>query len=183
VPVVGVLALQGDFAEHLKILDELGLEGREVRRLSDMEGLDGLVLPGGESTAIALGLAREGLDQAIVEFAVSGSPILGTCAGMVLLGRERLGVLDAKIERNAFGRQVKSFETDLSVDKIEGPDLRAIFIRAPAAAEVGSSVEVLAELDGRAVALRQDAIVAIAFHPELVSETRLHQLAFSSLTD
>jgi 5'-phosphate synthase pdxT subunit len=170
--VVGVLALQGGFAAHARILRDLGAQVREVRTPEDLEGLDGLVLPGGESTTMELGVEREGLADPLKEFAASGRPVLGTCAGMIMLDRDHLGVLDMRCERNAFGRQVRSFETDLELD---GETVHAVFIRAPWVAEAGPGVEVLAEVDGHPIAVRQDNVVAVAFHPELAGETGLHE--------
>jgi 5'-phosphate synthase pdxT subunit len=170
--VIGVLALQGGFAAHAAILRDLGAEVREVRVPADLEGLDGLVLPGGESTTMTLGVEREGLGDPLREFAASGRPVLGTCAGLIMLDRDHLGVLDVRCERNAFGRQTRSFETDL---EIEGEPMRAVFIRAPWVAEMGPEVEPLAEVDGHTVAVRQGNVVAVAFHPELAGEQGLHR--------
>ncbi len=169
--VVGVLALQGGFAAHARILRDLGAEVREVRTPEDLEGLDGLVMPGGESTTMELGVEREGLADPLREFAASGRPLLGTCAGMIMLDRDHLGVLDLVCERNAFGRQIRSFETDL---EIEGRRVHAVFIRAPWVADAGPDVEVLAEVDGHPIAVRQDNVVAVAFHPELGDDVSLH---------
>jgi 5'-phosphate synthase pdxT subunit len=179
-PRVGVLALQGDFAAHAKILTELGAEAREVRVPSDLEGLDALVLPGGESTVMTLGIAREGLGDPLRELAAEGTPILGTCAGLIMLDRDHLGVLDIKAERNAFGRQLRSFEADLGFDGVPGGPVHAVFIRAPWVAELGPDVEVLAAVDDHPVAVRQDNVVAVAFHPELSGETRLHALLLTA---
>jgi len=167
-----VLALQGDFAAHARMLGELGAEAREVRTPEDLQGLDGLVIPGGESTTMSLGIEREGLAEPLRELVRSGKPVLGTCAGLIMLDRDHLGLLDVTAERNAFGRQVKSFEADLHFD---GGNVRAVFIRAPWVEEHGDEVEVLAEIDGHPVAVRQDNMVAVAFHPELSGETRLHR--------
>jgi pyridoxal 5'-phosphate synthase pdxT subunit len=173
---VGILALQGDFEAHASILRSLGAEPREVRVPTDLEGLDALIIPGGESTVMTLGIAREGLDEPLRELARSGVPVLGTCAGMIMLDREHLGVLNICASRNAFGRQLRSFEADLDLEGVEGGPLHAVFIRAPWVAEHGDDVEVLARVDGRAVAVRQGTVLAVAFHPELAGETRLHQL-------
>jgi 5'-phosphate synthase pdxT subunit len=170
--VIGVLALQGGFAAHAQILRDLGAGVREVRVPADLDGLDGLVLPGGESTTMTLGVQREGLGDPLREFAASGRPVFGTCAGLIMLDRDHLGVLDVRCERNAFGRQTHSFETDL---EIEGDTIRAVFIRAPWVAESGPGVELLAEVDGHPVAVRQDNLLAVAFHPELAGEPRLHE--------
>jgi pyridoxal 5'-phosphate synthase pdxT subunit len=170
--VIGVLALQGGFAAHAAILRDLGAEVREVRVPADLDGLDGLVMPGGESTTMTLGVEREGLGDPLRDFAASGRQVLGTCAGMILLDRDHLGVLDIRCERNAFGRQTHSFETEL---ELEGRTVRAIFIRAPWVAEAGPDVEELAEVDGHVVAVRRANVLAVAFHPELAGETGLHE--------
>src|SRR3954470_2605264 len=170
--LVGVLALQGDFQAHGRMLRELGADVREVRTPADLEGLDGLIIPGGESTTMTLGIAREGLADPLRDLVRSGTPVLGTCAGMIMLDREHLDLLDVTTRRNAFGRQVASFETDLT---IEGEPVRAVFIRAPWIEEVGEDVEVLAEVDGHPVAVRQGNVLAVAFHPELTGDERLHR--------
>ena len=170
--MIGVLALQGGFEAHAKALRELGAEVREVRTPEDLAGIDGLVIPGGESTTIGLGVEREGLGQPLVDFVRSGKPVLGTCAGMIMLDREHLGVLDIEVRRNAFGRQLASFETELD---FEGEPLHAVFIRAPWVEDFGDGVEVLAEVDGHPVAVRQGNVLAVAFHPELTDEDRLHR--------
>jgi pyridoxal 5'-phosphate synthase pdxT subunit len=170
--VIGVLALQGGFEAHAKALSRLDVDVREVRTPDDLDGLDGLVIPGGESTTIGLGVEREGLDQPLIDFIRSGKPVLGTCAGMIMLDRDHLGVLDIEVRRNAFGRQLASFETELSFD---GAPLEAVFIRAPWVEKVGEGVKVLAEVDGHPVAVRQDNILAVAFHPELSSDLTLHR--------
>jgi pyridoxal 5'-phosphate synthase pdxT subunit len=173
--VIGVLALQGGFEAHAKALRELGADVREVRTPADLEGLDGLVIPGGESTTIGLGVEREGLAEPLAHFVKSGRPVLGTCAGMIMLDRDHLGLLDATARRNAFGRQLASFETELEVEGLAGGPLRAVFIRAPWVEEHGDDVEVLAEVDGHPVAVRQGNMLAVAFHPELTDERRLHR--------
>jgi len=170
--LVGVLALQGGFEAHSKSLARLGVEYREVRTAEDLEGLDALVIPGGESTTIGLGVEREGLAEPLVDFARSGKPVLGTCAGMIMLDRDHLGVIDIGVRRNAFGRQLASFETELDFD---GTPLDAVFIRAPWVEDVGEQVEVLAEVDGHPVAVRQGNVLAVAFHPELSEDLALHQ--------
>lgn len=175
-PVVGVLALQGDFEAHAKILTRLGAQPREVRVPADLNGLDALVIPGGESTVMTLGIEREGLAGPLRDLVKAGTPVLGTCAGMIMLDRDHLGVLDILARRNAFGRQLHSFEADLDVTGVEGDPVRAIFIRAPWVAETGDAVEVLSEVDGHPVAVRQGNVIAVSFHPELTGETRLHQL-------
>jgi 5'-phosphate synthase pdxT subunit len=176
-PVVGILALQGDFEAHAKIVRALGAEPREVRISEQLEGLDGLIIPGGESTTMTLGIEREGLAEPLRDVAGSGLPVLGTCAGMIMLDRDHLGVLDVRAERNAFGRQLRSFETEIAIDGLAGGPLHAVFIRAPWVAERGDRVEVLAELDGHPVAVRSENLFAVAFHPEISGDTRLHALA------
>ena len=182
VVTIGVLALQGDFAEHEAILKGLGVQAREVRLPRDLEGLDGLIIPGGESTTITRLLAMYELLEPIRSFSRS-RPVWGTCAGMIVmarratnLDREGLELMDISVERNAFGRQVDSFETDLEIKGIDGPPVRAIFIRAPLIDEVQPGVEVMAALeDGRIVAARQGHLMVTAFHPELTDDTRMHE--------
>jgi pyridoxal 5'-phosphate synthase pdxT subunit len=173
--VVGVLALQGGFAAHAKVLRELGAEVREVRTPADLEGLDGLVMPGGESTTMTLGIEREGLAEPLREFHAAGRPIFGTCAGLIMLDRDHLGLMDIVAERNAFGRQLYSFEEDLEFPGIEGGPVRAVFIRAPWIAEHGPGVEVLASVGGHPVAAREGSLYVISFHPELGDDRRLHE--------
>jgi 5'-phosphate synthase pdxT subunit len=175
VPVIGVLALQGDFEAHAKLLRELGAEPREVRTPAGLHGLDGLVIPGGESTVMTLGIEREGLAEPLRRLAGAGIPVLGTCAGLIMLDRDHLGLMDIVARRNAFGRQVRSFEAELDVAGLEGGPLRAVFIRAPWIEEHGDEVEVLASLDGHPVAVRQGHLMAVAFHPELSGDRRLHE--------
>lgn len=175
-PVVGVLALQGDFEAHSKILRAIGANAIEVRVPEDLSGLDALVIPGGESTVMTLGIEREGLGEPLRALAASGTPVLGTCAGMIMLDRAHLGVLDILAQRNAFGRQLRSFEADLEIAGVDGRPVRAIFIRAPWVSQTGPDVQVLASVDGHPVAVRQANIVAVSFHPELTGETRLHEL-------
>jgi pyridoxal 5'-phosphate synthase pdxT subunit len=172
-PLIGVLALQGDFAAHGRVLRELGAEVREVRVPGDLEGLDGLVIPGGESTTMTLGIEREGLAEPLRALVGSGVPVLGTCAGMIMLDRAHLGLGDWTCERNAFGRQIRSFEADLSIDDVG--EVHAVFIRAPWVADHGEGVEVLAEVEGHPVAVRQGNMLAISFHPEIAGETRFHE--------
>jgi 5'-phosphate synthase pdxT subunit len=174
--IVGVLALQGDFEAHGTMLRELGAIVREVRVPDDLAGLDGLVIPGGESTTMTLGVAREGLAEPLRSLAAAGTPVLGTCAGMIMLDRDHLGIADWVCERNAFGRQVRSFETDLEIEGIEGEPVRAMFIRAPWLASHGDGVEILADVDGHPVAAREGNVLAVAFHPELTGEPRVHEL-------
>jgi pyridoxal 5'-phosphate synthase pdxT subunit len=173
--VVGVLALQGGFAAHAKVLRELGAEVREVRTPADLEGIDGLVMPGGESTTMSLGIAREGLADPLRAFHAAGKPILGTCAGLILLDRSHLGLMDIDAERNAFGRQLHSFEEDLEFPDLDGGPVRAVFIRAPWIVDHGPGVEVLAAVDGHPVAAREGSLLAISFHPELGHDDRLHR--------
>jgi pyridoxal 5'-phosphate synthase pdxT subunit len=171
-PLIGVLALQGGFEAHAKALEELGARTRVVRVPADLDGLDGLVIPGGESTTMTLGVEREELAEPLRAFVRSGRPVLGTCAGLIMLDRDHLGMLDVSVRRNAFGRQIGSFEADLD---FQGEPLRAVFIRAPWVEEQGDDVEVLAEVDGHPVAVRQGNVLAVAFHPELTDERRLHR--------
>jgi pyridoxal 5'-phosphate synthase pdxT subunit len=183
---VGVLALQGGFEAHARMLRGLGPtppEVREVRTPADLDGLDGLVIPGGESTTMTLGIAREGLAAPLRALvapppAGRGVPVLGSCAGLIMLDREHLGLMDVLARRNAFGRQVRSFEAALTVRGIEHQDrpLRGVFIRAPWIAEHGPGVEVLAEVDGHPVAAREGDVLAVAFHAELTDDARVHRL-------
>jgi pyridoxal 5'-phosphate synthase pdxT subunit len=172
-PVVGVLAIQGDFEAHARVLREVGAEPRVVRTPEDLEGLDGLVIPGGESTTMTLGIEREGLAEPLREFVRSGRPVLGTCAGLIMLDRDHLGLLDVTARRNAFGRQLHSFEAELELNGLGR--LHAVFIRAPWVDDHGDGVDVLAEIDGHPVAVRQGNILAVAFHPELTDERGLHR--------
>jgi len=174
--LVGVLALQGDFEAHAKMVRALGAAPREVRVPADLEGLDALIIPGGESTVMTLGIEREGLAEPIRELIRAGTPALGTCAGMIMLDREHLGLLDVTTRRNAFGRQVRSFEADLDIDGIPGGPMHAVFIRAPWVAERGPEVEVLASVDEHPVAIRQGNMLAVSFHPELSGDDRLHAM-------
>jgi pyridoxal 5'-phosphate synthase pdxT subunit len=180
VSLIGVLALQGDFEAHSTMLRNLGADVREVRVPEDLDGLDGLVMPGGESTTMTLGIKREGLADPIREFVGKGKPVLGTCAGMIMLDREHLGLMDTLCKRNAFGRQIRSFEEDLAIPGIDGA-VRAVFIRAPWLAEYGDGVEILAEVDGHPVAARQDNMLVISFHPEIAGESRIHELFLQSI--
>ena len=168
---IGVLALQGNFREHAAMLRGLGADVVEVRLPEELDGLDGLVVPGGESTAI-MRLARlYGLEDAIRRF---GGAVLGTCAGMILLDREHLGLIDLAVDRNAYGRQVSSFEADLELAGDDEP-LRGVFIRAPRVAEAGADVEVIGALDGEPVLLRDGRVLVASFHPELTDDTRVHE--------
>ncbi len=181
---IGVLALQGAFREHLDTLAAIGVEGFRVREPADLEGVSGLILPGGESTTMRQLIDRWGLRQPIVDLADSGAPIFGTCAGMIVLAREIAGgeepilpLLDVTVERNAFGRQLDSFEAEVPVDVLGATPVHAVFIRAPIVERTGPEVDVLARLeDDRIVAVRQRNVLATAFHPELAGETRFHRL-------
>ena len=177
-PLVGVLALQGDFEAHARVLARLGASVREVRAAGDLDRLDGLVIPGGESTSMTIGIEREGLAEPLRELAARGLPVFGSCAGLIMLDRDHLGVMDILAARNAFGRQVRSFEADVELAGLAGGPVHALFIRAPWIAEHGSRVEVLARVgDGdHPVAARQDAILAVAFHTELGGDDRVHSL-------
>ena len=171
---VGVLALQGDFEAHGRILQGLGATVQEVRVPAHLEGLGGLVMPGGESTTMTLGIEREGLAEPLRAFHAAGRPIFGTCAGLIMLDREHLAIMDIVADRNAFGRQVHSFEEDLDLG-LEGGPVRAVFIRAPWVREYGPGVEVLAQVDGHPVAVREGRVLAISFHPELSGDARIHE--------
>jgi 5'-phosphate synthase pdxT subunit len=175
-PLIGVLALQGGFAAHERMLQGLGASTREVRVPADLDGLEGLVIPGGESTTMTLGIEREGLAEPLRELAARGIPILGSCAGLIMLDREHLGLMDTRAERNAFGRQIRSFEADVAIRGLEGPPIRGIFIRAPFIAEYGPEVEILGVLDAQPVAARQGRMLAVSFHAELSSDDRLHRM-------
>jgi 5'-phosphate synthase pdxT subunit len=175
-PLLGVLALQGGFEAHERMLRSLGARTLQVRVPGDLRGLDGLVVPGGESTTMTLGIEREGLAGPLRELVEGGVPVLGSCAGLIMLDRNHLGLMDIVAERNAFGRQVRSFEADVELRAIPGGPLRAIFIRAPWIAESGPEVEVLGELDGHAVAARERGMLAVSFHAELGEDDRLHRL-------
>jgi len=177
VALIGVLALQGGFAAHARMLRGLGAEVREVRVPVDLADLDGLIIPGGESTTMTLGIEREGLAGPLRSF---DGPVLGTCAGLIMLDREHLGMMDIEAQRNAFGRQVRSFEADLDIAELGAPPLRAVFIRAPWIAAHGDGVEILAEVDGHPVAARQGDVLAVAFHPELGDDPRLHEMLLAS---
>ena len=166
---IGVLAVQGNFREHSAILRRLGANVVEVRLPEQLDGLDGLVIPGGESTAIRRLMRLYGLDDAIRHF---GAPVFGTCAGMILLDRAHLGLVDVDVQRNGYGRQLASFEADLDLG--EGEPLRGVFIRAPRVTDAGPEVEVLASHDGVPVLLRQGRFLVASFHPELTDDTRVH---------
>jgi pyridoxal 5'-phosphate synthase pdxT subunit len=177
--LVGILALQGDFEAHAKIIASLGARPREVRVPADLEGLDALIIPGGESTVMTLGIEREGLAEPL-RAAAREIPVLGTCAGMIMLDRDHLGVLDIRTSRNAFGRQRHSFESEVEVEGVPGGPVHAVFIRAPWVAEHGEDVEILGRVDEHPVAVRQGRVVAVSFHPELNGESRLHRLLVGS---
>lgn len=179
---IGVLATQGDFAAHLTMLDSLGAATREVRTAEDLEELDGLVIPGGESTTISKGMSRDGLDLAVGERFRQGMPVFGTCAGMIVADRDHLGLGDYLCRRNAFGRQLDSFERDIAVEGVGSEPMSAVFIRAPWVAEYGDSVEVLASVDGHPVALRDGNLLAVAFHSELTEDSRLHAMFMAMTT-
>jgi pyridoxal 5'-phosphate synthase pdxT subunit len=176
---IGVLAVQGNFREHAAMLRRLGADVVEVRKPGELEGLDGLVVPGGESTAIARLIDVYGLEGAIREF---DRPVFGTCAGLIMLGREHLDLVDLTVQRNAYGRQVASFETDLALAGEDEP-LRGVFIRAPRVEAVGPEVEVLAEHDGEPVLVRQGRFLAATFHPELTDDTRVHELFLEAVRE
>jgi 5'-phosphate synthase pdxT subunit len=171
---IGVLAIQGDFEAHRRMLASLGAAASEVRGPAELGGLDGLVIPGGESTTISMGMERDGLDESIRARHAAGMPILGSCAGMIVCDRDHLGLADYLCRRNAFGRQLQSFEEDLVIDGLGEEPLRAVFIRAPWVEEAGLEVEVLAEVRGHPVAVRERSILAVAFHAELTDDSRLH---------
>jgi 5'-phosphate synthase pdxT subunit len=171
-PRIGVLALQGNVREHVVMLQRLGAEPVEVRKPEELDGLDGLVIPGGESTTFMRLMRLYGLDEAVRRFR---GPVLGTCAGMIVLDRQHLGLVDLEVERNAYGRQVASFEADLPLAGEERP-LRGVFIRAPRVREAGAEVEVLAEHEGEPVLVRQGPFLVASFHPELTEDTRVHEL-------
>jgi pyridoxal 5'-phosphate synthase pdxT subunit len=171
---IGVLAIQGDFEAHRRMLEALDAEADEVRTPEQLSGLDGLVIPGGESTTISMGMEREGLDDAVRTFHQAGGPILGSCAGMIVCDRVHLGLADYLCRRNAFGRQLQSFEEDLRIDGLGEEPLRAVFIRAPWIEEHGPGVEVLTEVRGHPVAARDGNVLAVAFHAELTDDSRLH---------
>jgi pyridoxal 5'-phosphate synthase pdxT subunit len=188
---IGVLALQGAFREHLDTLGAIGVEGVRVREPADLEGVSGLILPGGESTTMRQLIDRWGLRRPILDLADRGAPIFGTCAGMIVLARDIAGgeepilpLLDVTVERNAFGRQLDSFEADVSVDVLGLTPVHAVFIRAPIVERTGPDVDVLARLDDdRIVAVRQRNVLATAFHPELAGETRFHRLMATMATE
>lgn len=178
---VGVLAIQGGFEAHVRMFEGLGA-AVEVRAPGDLEGLDGLVIPGGESTTIVKGIEAGGLEGAIRGHHEAGRPMFGTCAGMIVCDDSHLGLLDVTARRNAFGRQMQSFEVDLAVKGIGEEPLRAVFIRAPWVERYGAGVEVLASYEGHPVAVREGSVLACAFHPELTDDPRLHALFMAMTT-
>jgi 5'-phosphate synthase pdxT subunit len=187
---IGILALQGDVREHAAALADCGAHPVEVRTADDLSGIDALILPGGESTTMSLLLGSAGLFEPIAERLNDGMPAFGTCAGMILLAHEvvdgrpdqrSFGVLDVSVRRNAFGRQVDSFEASLQIDGIAGGPVDAVFIRAPFVERTGPSVHVLAQVDGHPVLVRQGPVLAAAFHPELSDDLRIHQLFLGGL--
>lgn len=190
-PTIGVLAIQGDFLEHQQVLGRLGVDAPEIRLPSQLDDIDGLIIPGGESTTIVQLIDIYGFRQPLTDRVRSGLPLWGTCAGMIviadrLLDRrpDPLRLMDIEVSRNAFGRQIDSFEEDIALKGIEGPDFRAVFIRAPAVNLMGDSVSVLARVrDGRPVAVRQGRMLATSFHPELTGDDRVHRLFTSMVED
>ncbi len=179
---IGVLAIQGGFEAHVRMLSGLGAAASEIRSPQDLEGLDGLVMPGGESTTISMGIESAGLAPAIRAHHEAGRPIFGTCAGMIVCDDAHLGLADITAKRNAFGTQLQSFEADLEIEGIGDEPLRAVFIRAPWIARRGVDVEVLATYDGHPVAVRDGSVLASAFHPELSGDSRLHALFMAMTT-
>jgi 5'-phosphate synthase pdxT subunit len=179
---IGVLAIQGGFEAHVRVLGELGAEAREVRTPRDLRGLDGLVVPGGESTTILKGIESAGLSEAIRAHHEEGRAVFGTCAGLIVCDDAHLGLLDATARRNVFGRQLASFEADVEVEGLGDEPLRAVFIRAPWVERWGPEVEVLASYEGHPVAVREGGVLACAFHPELTDDSRLHALFMAMTT-
>ncbi len=183
-PTVGVLAIQGDFLEHRQVLERIGVDAPEIRLPDQLDDVDGLIIPGGESTTIVQLIDIYGFRKTLEDKSKAGMPIWGTCAGMIVIAAslsdhrpEPLGLMNIDVSRNAFGRQFDSFEQDLAVEDIEGPPFHGVFIRAPAVNKVGDGVRVMASLDdGRPVAVRQDSLFATAFHPELTDDTRIHEM-------
>ena len=183
-PTIGVLAIQGDFLEHRHVLARLGVDAPEVRLPSELDGLDGLIIPGGESTTIVQLIDIYGFRSVLADRVRGGLPVWGTCAGMIVLADsltdrrpEPLHLMNIDVSRNAFGSQVDSFEADLDIESVQGPPFRGVFIRAPVVNRAGEGVRVLAALpDGRPVAVRQDTMLATAFHPELTDDDRVHDL-------
>jgi pyridoxal 5'-phosphate synthase pdxT subunit len=179
---IGVLAVQGGFEAHVEMLRGLGADAREARLPTDLRGLDGLVIPGGESTTILKGIEAAELTEAIEAHHREGGTVFGTCAGLIVCDDAHLGLLDATARRNAFGRQLQSFETDLAVEGVGDEPLRAVFIRAPWVERCGPEVDVLASYDGHPVAVREGNVLACAFHPELTDDSRMHALFMAMTT-
>ena len=179
---IGILAAQGDFAAHARVLRSLGATPVEVRDADQLADFDGLVIPGGESTTISKAIERDGLEDAIRAHSEAGRPVLGTCAGMIMLDRDHLGLMDTVARRNAFGRQLHSFEADFEIEGLGREPIRAVFIRAPWIEEHGPGVEVLAGYDGHPVVVREGMLLAAAFHPELTDDSRLHALFMAMAT-
>ncbi len=183
-PRVGVLAIQGDFLEHRQVLERIGVDAPEIRLPHQLDDVDGLIIPGGESTTIVQLIDIYGFRKTLKAKSKAGMPIWGTCAGMIVIASslsdrrpEPLGLMNIRVSRNAFGRQFDSFEQDLTVEELEGPPFHGVFIRAPAVKKIGDGVRVMASLDdGRPVAVRQDRLFATAFHPELTDDTRIHEM-------
>ena len=181
---IGVLAIQGDFLEHRNMLDSIGIESVEVRLPEQLENIDGLIIPGGESTTIVQLIDIYEMRQPLVEKVRKGLAVWGTCAGMIVIAKHLkdkrpnpLGLMDIEVSRNAFGRQIDSFETNLDINGMDGPPMHAIFIRAPLVTEIGNGVEILAEVDqGKPVAVKQNRILATSFHPELTEDPRMHAM-------
>ena len=180
--LIGVLAIQGGFEAHRRAFEELGANVTEVRAPEDLGGLDGLVIPGGESTTIAKGIESAGLEDAIQAHHEGGRPVFGTCAGLIVCDDAHLGLLDLTAKRNAFGRQLQSFEADLVVEGIGEEPLHAVFIRAPWVERAGPGVDLLASYGGHPVAVREGSVLACAFHPELTDDSRLHALFMAMTT-
>ena len=186
---VGVLAIQGDFEKHIETLKRLGVDAVPVRTADEVRQLDGLIIPGGESTTVGKLMRRYGIDDAIRERVREGMAVYGTCTGLILMANDiegndqvRLDLLDITVRRNAFGRQIDSFETDMTVPELGPAPLRAVFIRAPFITEVRNGVQVLASIDGWPVLVKKDKLLASAFHPELTEDTRLHQYFLDSIS-
>ena len=183
-PTVGVLAIQGDFLEHRQVLERIGVDAPEIRLPHQLDDVDGLIIPGGESTTIVQLIDIYGFRKTLEAKAKSGMPIWGTCAGMIVIAKslsdyrpEPLGLMNIDVSRNAFGRQFDSFEQDLTVEELEGPPFHGVFIRAPVVKKVGDGVRVMASLDdGRPVAVKQDRLFATSFHPELTDDNRIHEM-------
>ena len=183
-PRVGVLAIQGDFLEHRQVLERIGVDAPEIRLPHQLDDVDGLIIPGGESTTIVQLIDIYGFRETLEAKSKSGMPIWGTCAGMIVIATslsdhrpEPLGLMNIDVSRNAFGRQIDSFEQDLTVEELNGPPFHGVFIRAPVVKRVGDGVKVMASLDdGRPVAVKQDRLFATAFHPELTDDNRIHEM-------